>query len=130
MAVIIPIVIPNVGAAIAAQVAARQRTADCTAFIPGYQHYGASVDKMRYYAGCIDWLHPAPSDDTSSMCFKTAILAAFIGVGIGIWWMKDDLVFDTWYGRSIAGAFAGAACGLAAVATCAAIYYSAKYLVA
>ena len=130
MAVFIPIVIPNAGAAIAAQAAGRQRTANCTAWIPGYQHDGASVDQMRHYAGCINWLHPAPSDDTASLWLKTAIIAAFIGIGIGIWWMKDDRLFDTWYGRSIDGSFAGAFCGSAAVATCAAVYYSAKYLVA
>jgi hypothetical protein len=124
------VVVSGVTAMLVAQTAARQRTADCVAWLPGYQHDVASVDQMRYYASCVEWLHPVPLNDAQHLWVKTAILAGFVGIGIGIWWSRNDSVFNTWYGRALFGGFYGSLSGMCAVGAAAAVYYGARYLVA
>ena len=127
MAIIIPVITPNYGAIIAMQMAERKRAADCSAWMPGYLNDGASVEQMRYYAGCINLLYPAPYDNITSLWIKAGILAAFIGVAVGIWVMRQDDNFGLLV-SILLGAFFGSFAGAFAVATVAAIYYGAKYL--
>ena len=128
MAIIIPVIIPNYGAIIAMQMAERKRAADCSAWMPGYLNDGASVEQMRYYAGCINLLYPAPHDNTTSLWVKAGILAAFIGVAVGIFAMRnyDDFWLPV---RILVGAFFGGFAGAFAVANVAAVYYMAKFII-
>ena len=128
MAVIIPILIPSGGAAIAAQVAARQKSAECSAWLPSFRHDAATIEQMRYYASCVEWLYPTATGSVH-LWFKALILSSFVGLAIGIWVGRKSTLFDTWYGRAVWFGGLGSMIGPAAVFICTAAFHAALYLV-
>lgn len=103
----------NANAAAANAAAARAKRIACMKYVPGYQHDRATVAEMRQYAECVEILHPEPLTGAEALWIKAAILACFIGIGVGsrIGW-KDgglgDAVFFGFVGAIVAPCAVGA----------------------
>ena len=79
-------------ASITAQHAAEAASrAECIAFVPTYQHAGATLEQIHYYAYCAQKLYPEPHDSDRDIIImlKVALILIFIGAGVGGYLGRD-----------------------------------------
>lgn len=81
----------SVRASVAAQQAAHAKRIACEKFVTGFEHNTAIVQQRQQYAECVQVLYPTQMGGAEILWFKAAILAAFIGLIVGLrCGYKDD----------------------------------------
>lgn len=102
------IAIASGASAQAAAASARAARAECIAAMPQHNPKTATVQEMRYYAGCVYRVHGSgePMSDGLVLIFKVAVVFLLAGFGVGAWkgYNDEGVVVGFMYG--IGGAVA------------------------
>lgn len=96
------------GAANSARIAAEHR-ARCRTDIADFRPEGASVERMKSYAECVQYMHPYPIHPESVPFVKAGIVALLLAMVAGFWFGKKKGVlgngFEAGWGDAIVLAF-------------------------
>ena len=76
-------------AANAARIAAEHR-ARCRTDIADFHPEGASVERMKSYAECVQYMHPDPVSPESVPFIKAGIVVLLVSMVAGFWWGKKE----------------------------------------
>ncbi|WP_461533466.1 hypothetical protein [Sinomicrobium sp.] len=74
-----------------------QEERKCREFMKGFDSYAATVSEQKYYADCVDMIHPDPATGAEVLLIKIILVCALIGVVVGAirgWFIREFGIFD------------------------------------
>lgn len=82
-------------AANSARIAAEHR-ARCRTDIADFRPEGASVERMKSYAECVQYMHPDPIHPESVPFVKAGIIALIVAFFVGAWYGRYKMKYGDW----------------------------------